>query len=153
MNNNLKLPVAVIQNGLVIDHIPQGKALSLISLLKLSHQALILATFLPSKKMGYKDLLKIPNIFLSKTLENSIALFAPKATINVIENSQITKKTAPLLPKKIEGFFTCLNSRCITHAEKHLSCFDILSSKKQIYLQCHYCGIKFLKNEVTSHKL
>lgn len=147
MTNQL-LQVAAIKNGCVIDHIPKGEVIGLVQTLKLTHFQLNIGTYLPSKRMIYKDLLKIHHAHLSENDINHIMIFAPDATINIIENYQIIKKIKTHLPKEIQSILSCPNSHCITHLEEIKTTFYVKQKKEDIYLQCRYCKKNFLKEEV-----
>ena len=69
---------------------------------------------LPSKALGAKDLIKIENKQLTQKQVNQLALLAPTATVNIIENFEVVQKYHPELPEKIEG-----NSNVNT-VKKHL---------------------------------
>ena len=89
-----ELSVSAIENGTVIDHIPAGQGMRIVRLLKLADhkKKVTLGLNLPSKSLGYKDLIKVEGREISVEEANQIALFAPKASINIIRNFQIQKK-------------------------------------------------------------
>lgn len=137
--------VAAIENGTVIDHIDVGYALQIVKLLKLAeHQSQVtLALNLPSKKNLIKDLIKVESRYLSTEETSQIAILAPSATINIIENYQVKEKYQVTLPDKIEGIIHCPNPHCITNHEKAKSVILVLQRKKRAILQCNYCRSKF----------
>ncbi|MHA1370187.1 MAG: aspartate carbamoyltransferase regulatory subunit, partial [Promethearchaeota archaeon] len=101
-----QLRVRKITQGTVIDHIPAGKALTVFKLLGISEscgEIISIAMNIPSSKIGKKDIIKIENIFLSEKDFNKIALIAPKATINKIQNTKIAKKEYVAVPDRLNG--------------------------------------------------
>ena len=144
------LSVAAIKNGTVIDHIPAGQALRIIRLLNLitSKHKITLGLNLPSKSMGHKDVLKIEARILSEAEASDVIVFAPKATINLIENFEVTKKISPRLPEAIKNVFICPNAICITHTEPVASFFYIDEQNKRIKLTCKYCEKRFDRDQV-----
>ncbi len=148
-----QLSVSAIENGSVIDHIPCGEALSLIQILKLSDKQLNIGTHLPSKRMGYKDLLKVHHLAFSEKDVAHIVLFAPQATINVIKDYEVVKKLNAHLPKQIQDVLVCPNSKCITRFENVTTLFHVKPHKDRVYLGCRHCQKDFLKEEVKKHSL
>jgi aspartate carbamoyltransferase regulatory subunit len=142
--------VSAIKNGTVIDHITAGQALRIINLLALEHSknTITIGMNLPSKRMGSKDLIKIENRVLTETEANEIVVFAPEATINLIQDFKVTKKVSTHLPKLMRRVFACPNKSCITQAEPIESCFYIKEHKKNILLTCHYCEKEFDRDQV-----
>jgi aspartate carbamoyltransferase regulatory subunit len=148
--SNETLPVSAIKNGTVIDHITQGQALRIIHLLSLeSHDNKVtIGLHLPSKRLGNKDLIKIENRILTEDEANEIVIFSPLATINVIQNYDVSKKYSTHLPKTMKKVFQCPNPTCITQAESVNSYFHISESGKQIKLTCHYCEKTFDRDQL-----
>lgn len=144
------LSVAAIKNGTVIDHIPAGQALRIVQLLNLSHSKhkITLGLNLPSKSMGHKDLLKIENRILTETEARDIMVFAPKATVNLIENFEVGKKISTNFPENITKIFSCPNPGCITHSEGVDSFFYIEEQGKRVKLTCKYCEQQFDRDQV-----
>jgi len=135
------LSVAAIKNGTVIDHIPAGSALKIILLLKVaeSHCKTILALHFSSSSMGFKDILKIEDRFLTEKEAHDIAIFAPNATINIIKNYKVAQKISAKLPSSVENILICPNPRCITHDAHVSTLFHVEESRQSVYLRCHYC--------------
>ncbi len=135
------LSVAAINNGTVIDHIPAGEGMRIVRLLKLAghRNQVTLGLNLPSKAMGYKDLIKVEGREITESEANQIAVFAPQATINIIRDLSLHKKFAVTLPEKLEGFLSCPNARCITNHEEMKNRFLVGRGK----LTCYYCEKSF----------
>lgn len=136
-----KISIAKIVQGTVIDHIEAGTAIRIYEMLNLHKhsETMTLGIRLPSHKMGEKDLIKVENRFFTPAELSSIALLAPRATISIIEKSQVSNKFSVPLPEEIQGLFTCPNANCISHKETPLNRFKILHRFKEIELECFYC--------------
>ncbi|MBQ1427235.1 MAG: aspartate carbamoyltransferase regulatory subunit, partial [Succinivibrionaceae bacterium] len=94
-----------------------------------------------------KDLIKIENKQLTQKQVNQLALLAPTATVNIIENFEVVQKYHPELPEKIEGVYKCPNNNCITNYEPAVvTSFFIVKGKNQnVKLKCKYCEKAFEK--------
>ncbi|STF43412.1 aspartate carbamoyltransferase regulatory subunit [Escherichia coli] len=97
MTHDNKLQVEAIKRGTVIDHIPAQIGFKLLSLFKLTEtdQRITIGLNLPSGEMGRKDLIKIENTFLSEDQVDQLALYAPQATVNRIDNYEVVGKSRP----------------------------------------------------------
>jgi aspartate carbamoyltransferase regulatory subunit len=93
-----------------------------------------------SSRIGTKDIVKIENRVIADEEVDKIALVAPGATINIIENSEIVKKTRVSLPDQITDVVVCPNTRCVTNKEREpiIPKFEVVS-KTPIVLKCLYC--------------
>ena len=80
--------VYAIEDGTVIDHIQAGRAMKIISILKLaSHKNTVTVGLnFGSDHLGRKDIIKVEDRELTPEEANRVAIFAPKATINIIRN-------------------------------------------------------------------
>jgi aspartate carbamoyltransferase regulatory subunit len=148
---NKTLSVSAIHNGTVIDHIPAGQALRIIQLLRLlekKHKVTV-GLNLPSKRMGLKDLIKIEDHKLTKDEANEITIFAPEATINIIQNFEVTGKLNTSLPSGINAVFVCPNPCCVSRSEPVESSFIINEHGKQVKLTCRYCEKTYDRNKVS----
>lgn len=147
---NKTLSVSAIENGTVIDHIISDQTLRIMHMLNLLDKKLkVTVGFnLPSKRMAFKDLIKIENHELTEKEASEIMVFAPEATINIIRQFEVTQKIMAPLPTHISGIFICPNSKCITHGEPLASHFFIEEQGKKIKLICAYCEKSFDRKEV-----
>ncbi|NOH80919.1 aspartate carbamoyltransferase regulatory subunit [Vibrio sp. RE86] len=151
MSKETQLQVEAIKNGTVIDHIPAQigiKVLKLFSMDK-SNQRVTVGLNLPSSALGHKDLLKIENVFVTEEQASKLALYAPHATVNQIENYEVVKKLPLELPEQVNNVFECPNTNCITHDEPVESSFSVLEKKEDIRLKCKYCEKVFSREIVT----
>ncbi|RKF13205.1 aspartate carbamoyltransferase regulatory subunit [Alginatibacterium sediminis] len=140
-----KLKVEAIENGTVIDHIPAGKGIRILKFFQLADddQRLTVGINLPTHDGGKKDLIKVENIAFTSEQANQLALFAPKATINVIDQYEVVNKFNVALPESIKGVLDCPNSNCITHSESVASKFALRQNINEVKLKCHYCEKSF----------
>ena len=79
--------VTAIRNGTVVDHIPSGRAMQVIRLLRIDTDRstpVSLVMNVPSDKIGRKDVLKIEDRELSHKELDRLALIAPSASIAII---------------------------------------------------------------------
>lgn len=151
MAKEKQLQVEAIKDGTVIDHIPATIGIKVLKLFAMdqSKQKVTIGLNLPSSALGHKDLLKIENIFITEEQANKLALYAPHATVNQIENYQVCKKLALSLPEVVTGVFECPNTNCITHNEPVDSSFKVFEKHDDIRLKCKYCEKVFSRDIVT----
>ncbi len=95
-----QLLVSKIENGIVIDHIPAGKAFQVLRLLKLDPSArAVIAQNVDSRSLGRKDLIKVEGTYLTSKEIDLIALVAPSATLNIVEDWGVKEKRRVQLPR------------------------------------------------------
>ena len=137
-----KLEVRAIENGTVIDHIPSDCLFKIIKILDLEHDThrITFGTNLESKRMGSKAIIKINDRFCKQDELNRIAIVAPMAKVNIIENFRVTEKRNVTIPETVRGFVRCVNPKCITNNEPVETSFTVIREGEQIALRCKYCG-------------
>ena len=140
-----QLLVSKIENGIVIDHIPAGKAFLVLKLLKVDPSArALIAQNVESRSQGAKDFIKIEGSYLTSREVDLIAFVAPQASINIIEDWTVKEKRRVLRPERIEGIFKCPNPLCPTNARytPPRTRFDVEGDGdvESIRLNCTYCG-------------
>ena len=140
--------VSAINSGVVIDHIPAGQALKIMCLLHAvnNKQRVTLGLNLTSQRLKLKDLIKIENRKLNQGEIDQVSVFAPSATINLIEDFVIHKKIECQLPETIRGILTCPNHHCISRIES-TSYFRLEDSAKEVNLYCFYCEKQFKRDQ------
>ena len=155
MTQEKKLLVSAIKNGTVVDHITAGKALSIIRLLNLlQHKKIVTVGLnLPSKSMGYKDLIKVEGAELTPEEANRSAIFSPESSVNIIRNYNVAKKFFVAIPEKISRLIICPNPKCITNHDRMESLFHVSKEGKEIKLQCHYCEKIFSNDEISQYSV
>jgi aspartate carbamoyltransferase regulatory subunit len=151
-----KMLVEAIQSGTVIDHIPAGKGLTIIGRLQLKNAEvrLTVGLNLPSYGGGLKDLIKIDEWRFSESDAAEMALFAPLATVNIIEDYSVVRKFPIGLPERFIGVFVCPNTNCITRNEPVDTRFKVFADEVPVKLKCHYCERAFADSlfiEQSSH--
>jgi aspartate carbamoyltransferase regulatory subunit len=120
--------VVKISAGTVIDHITAGHALQVLQILGITGKEdyiITLAMNISSSKTEQKDIVKLENRF---------------ATLNLIEDGKVTRKTRIQLPDMIDDVITCPNQRCVTNKEREpvTPKFQVVS-KDPVSLKCDYC--------------
>jgi len=143
--SNRQLLVSKIENGIVIDHIPAGKAFLVLKLLKLPNDAeTLIAQNVESRSLGKKDLLKVEGTYLTSSEIDIIAFVAPNSTLNVIQDWEVKEKRVIMLPEKIKGVFKCPNLLCPTNKEfaSPQTDFKVEAGNRieETKLHCNFCG-------------
>ncbi|RWR01471.1 aspartate carbamoyltransferase regulatory subunit [[Pantoea] beijingensis] len=153
MTQDNKLQVEAIKRGTVIDHIPAQVGFKLLTLFRLTEtdQRITIGLNLPSGELGRKDLIKIENTFLTEAQINQLAVYAPHATVNRIDEYEVVGKSAPALPDRIERVLTCPNSNCISRNEPVMSSFAVKKRHDEVQLQCKYCEKSFAHHVVLAN--
>lgn len=131
--------VYAIKNGTVIDHIPTPLALKVIEILGLGNEGILTIGigFDSERYPDGKDVVKIENKILSEDETDMIALIAPEATINIIENGTVAEKR-PISPPSIATVIKCPNPNCATNKldAKHIF---VLEEAETVTYRCRYC--------------
>ncbi|RLG50703.1 MAG: aspartate carbamoyltransferase regulatory subunit [Thermoproteota archaeon] len=140
-----ELRVRKIRDGTVIDHIPDGRALVVLSILGITgeeEEVVSIAMHVPSTKLGKKDIVKIENRFLKPEEVNKIALIAETATINIIREYRVVEKWKVKPPARFRNLIKCPNARCITNfgREPVEPAFEVIGLSP-VKVRCSYCGI------------
>lgn len=137
--------VRKIEEGTVIDHIPDWKAETAARVLRLDKLARMKANVsvailqnVQSKTLGRKDIIKIDRWHVDEGDADILALVFPGITVNYIDESNVTKY-APKVPEIIEGRIRCPEVLCITNAEREPAVPKFSTNKKERMLQCLYC--------------
>ncbi|MDO4489728.1 MAG: aspartate carbamoyltransferase regulatory subunit [Lachnospiraceae bacterium] len=133
------LNVGAMEEGVVLDHIKAGKAMTIYKDLKLDQMNCCVAiiTNAHSRKMGKKDILKVECKPEDIDLD-VLGFYDSNITVNIITNGTITKR--PLKqPKKIVNIIKCKNPRCITSIEQELDHVFVLTDEERKIYRCRYC--------------
>lgn len=131
-----------VQNGMVIDHITNGKAMQIYKMLSLSklNCPVVILENVPSKKMGKKDIIKIhDDIDINLDV---LGFISPNITVDIIKNGQIINKKHIELPEKLTDIIVCKNPRCITSTEQGIKHIFKLTDKDKGEYRCLYCETK-----------
>ncbi|MCI5866498.1 MAG: aspartate carbamoyltransferase regulatory subunit [Methanosphaera sp.] len=136
-----ELKVKSIRNGTVIDHIKKNRALNILSMLNLpdDETSIMVAINVESPDMERKDIIKIEGRELSQEEVDKLVLLAPKATVNIIRDYEIVKKSQLKLNDDIHDVVKCSNPNCITNSNEPIENIFHVESKEPILLKCRYC--------------
>ena len=137
------LNIGKIEEGFVLDHIKEGKSLSIYEHLQLDKFDCTVAIIknAKSKKMGKKDILKVECDIDLLDLD-VLAFIDHNITVNVIKGGEIVAKKELVLPKMIKNVIRCKNPRCITSVEREIVHeFKLTDREKKVY-RCIYCEAK-----------
>lgn len=128
-----------MNNGIVIDHITNKKAMKIYSMLNLDSLECPVAVLrnVPSKKMGIKDIIKIDSV-IDINLD-VLGFISPNITVDIIKNGEVVEKKHIDLPDRLEDILTCKNPRCITSTEQDIHhIFNLVDRENKVY-RCIYC--------------
>lgn len=131
-----------IKNGVVIDHIKAGKSMEIYHHLELDKLDCTVAIIknVHSKKMGYKDIIKIDSEM--EVDLDVLGYIDPDITVNIIKNEVLCEKKKLTLPNQIKDVIKCKNPRCITTTEQDLPhIFKLTDAATKTY-RCIYCETK-----------
>ncbi|MEM0156049.1 MAG: aspartate carbamoyltransferase regulatory subunit [Thermoplasmataceae archaeon] len=147
------LKVSKIKDGTVIDHVPAGKALRVVSILKIENNPDVSTTIamrVPSNKLGKKDVIKVENKFLSRDDLDRISLVAPAATISIVKNYEITDKFTVKLTGNVVGIVKCQNQICITNQKEPVNSEFSVVSENPLVLRCLYCERNMVEKDIIT---
>ena len=136
--------VTPIKNGTVIDHITPGMALHVLKIIGIPdtgvQSTVSVLMHVPSRKVKWKDIVKVEDRELDKSQVDKIALIAPNATINIIRNYNVVEKHHVEAPKEVIGLVRCENPNCITNKPREpvRSKFTVVEHEP-LQLKCVYC--------------
>jgi len=134
---NETIRIVKITDGTVIDHISAGHALEVLEI--------------SSSKVGRKDIVKLEKRILEQSELAKIALVAPDATINIIQDGEVVKKTRVELPDSITNVIVCPNKRCVTNKEREpIHAKYQVVSKRPTVLKCQYCWTLIEEAEIVA---
>jgi len=151
---NETIRIVKITDGTVIDHISAGHALEVLEILGISGKegsVVTLAMNISSSKVGRKDIVKLEKRVLEQSELAKIALVAPDATINIIQEGVVVKKTRVELPDSITNVIVCPNKRCVTNKEREpIHAKYQVVSKRPTVLKCQYCWTLIEEAEIVA---
>lgn len=135
-----ELAVAALQRGTVIDHIPSAALFKAVRLLGLESlgKSVTIGNNLASGKLGTKGIIKVADTVFPDEVINRIAIIAPSAVVNIIEDYEVVRKEPVRLPDEIVGLVGCSNPKCISRNEPMRSRFSVVS-RHPVTLRCRYC--------------
>ncbi len=128
-----------VHNGIVLDHIKAGTAMTIYNLLQLDKLNCCVAIIqnVDSKKYGKKDIIKI-DTELELDLD-MLGYIDSNITVNIVKNDERVKKLHLQLPETLTNVIQCKNPRCITSVEQEIKhMFKLVNVDKKAY-RCIYC--------------
>ncbi|MBI4964135.1 MAG: aspartate carbamoyltransferase regulatory subunit [Desulfomonile tiedjei] len=146
--NDRRITIAKINTGIVIDHIPAGKAylisqvLGLNALARETGDIIAIGINFESPSMGKKDIIKVENLSLSRDMLNVVSLIAPHATITRIADGKVIEKHKVEIPSVVGDIVICPDRFCVTNHEEVPGQFYIVDHEP-LTLRCHYCESEF----------
>ena len=149
-----ELRVTPIKNGTVIDHIPAGMALKVLKILGIGDSVsstVTVAMHVPSRVMGWKDIVKVEDRELGTREIDKIALIAPSASVIVIRNYNVAEKRRVTLPDRAVGILKCANPNCISNLREPVESEFLVRSKAPLRVVCKYCDREL--EDIVAHIL
>lgn len=128
-----------VHNGIVLDHIKAGTAMTIYNLLQLDKLNCCVAIIqnVKSQKYGKKDIIKI-DTELDLDLD-MLGYIDSNITVNIVRNDERVKKIKLSLPETLTNVIHCKNPRCITSVEQEIKhMFKLVNVDKKAY-RCIYC--------------
>ncbi len=137
-----------IENGIVLDHIKQGKGMLVYKHLNLHDldASVALLQNCKSNKMGRKDMVKI-GALIDIDLD-VLGYIDPSITVTFIENGEKIAKKHVDLPETLTNIIHCKNPRCITSIEQEIPHeFKLIDRSRRMY-HCVYCDTLVKAEEI-----
>ena len=152
-----RMLVSRIEEGTVIDHIPDWKADTVARVLRLDRLArmqadvsVVILENVTSKLLGRKDIIKIDQWHVDEKDADILCLVFPSITVNYIDEGKVSKYQ-PKVPDTIEGRIKCPELLCISNAEREPVVPRFATLKRDRLLQCHYCDALLPFDSVPEH--
>jgi aspartate carbamoyltransferase regulatory subunit len=140
-----RMLVSKIEEGTVVDHIPDWKADTVGRVLRLDKLAKMQADIsvailqnVVSKTLGRKDIIKLDRWHVDEKDADILSLVFPSITVNYINEGKVAKYE-PNVPDVIEGRLKCPEVLCISNTEREPVVPKFVTFKRDRLLQCHYC--------------
>ncbi len=140
-----RMLVSRIEEGTVIDHIPDWRANTVARVLRLDKLArmqadvsVVMLQNVASKHLGRKDIIKIDKWHVDEKDADILCLVFPDITVNYIDEGKVSKYQ-PRVPDTIEGRIRCPELNCISNTEREPVMTKFTTLKKERLLQCHFC--------------
>lgn len=135
-----ELAVAALKRGTVIDHIPSSALFKAVKLLGIENldKSVTIGFNLASARLGQKGIIKVADTVFPPEVINRIAVIAPSAVVNIIEDYEVVRKEPVVLPDEIVDLVRCSNPKCVCRNEPMASRFSVVS-RDPVVLRCRYC--------------
>lgn len=150
MSAKKELAVSALRSGTVIDHIPSAALFKAVRLLGLENcgKAVTIGCNLPSSRLGTKGIIKVADTTFPSEVFNRIAVIAPTAVINTINEYEVTDKRKVELPEELVDIVKCGNPKCITCNEPMPTRFTVVD-RDNMTLRCRYCEHEVSGKDIT----
>ncbi|MBI3859383.1 MAG: aspartate carbamoyltransferase regulatory subunit [Thaumarchaeota archaeon] len=137
--------VRKIEEGTVVDHIPDWKAQTVSKVLRLdklarmqSEISVAILQNVDSKTLARKDVIKIDRWHVDEKEADILSLIFPGITVNYINEWKVSKYSSKV-PDTIEGRIKCPEVNCISNSGREPVVSKFVTLKRDRLLQCHYC--------------
>jgi aspartate carbamoyltransferase regulatory subunit len=132
-----------IEEGIVIDHIPVGRGVLVLEVIRsypeLHDIVVTLGLNYTSTKLGRKDMVKLGTKSMPEKVLEHISLISPGISIKRIVDYEVDQRFVLRPPSVISRLARCRNPNCVTHHERHLTTrFRRLADDSTRY-RCEYC--------------
>ena len=150
MSDKKEMAVAALRRGTVIDHIPSRSLFKAVRLLGLEDfpSAVTVGNNLPSSRLGTKGIIKVADTVFAPEVLGRIAIIAPTAVVNVIDDYEVIDKKPVVLPDEIDDLVKCTNPKCVTNHEPMHTRFTVVS-REPVTLRCRYCEHEYSGDKIT----
>ena len=152
-----RMLVSRIEEGTVIDHIPDWRADTVSRVLRLDKLArmqadvsVVILQNVTSKHLGRKDIIKIDSWHVDERDADILCLVFPEITVNYIDEGKVSKYS-PKVPDTIEGRVRCPELNCISNTEREPVVSRFVTLKAERLLQCQYCDALLGFEKVPDH--
>jgi aspartate carbamoyltransferase regulatory subunit len=152
-----RMLVRKIEEGTVIDHIPDWRAQTVAKVLRLDKLARMQADVsvailqnVNSKSLGRKDIVKVDRWQVDEKDADILSLVFPGITINYVNDWKVSKYE-PKVPDVIEGRIKCPEVLCMSNAQREPVVSKFSAMKKERTLQCWYCDTLMGFGDVPDH--
>ncbi|MEW6709277.1 MAG: aspartate carbamoyltransferase regulatory subunit [Candidatus Riflebacteria bacterium] len=154
MNTENVLLIPKIEHGFVLDHIPAGAGLKVLSLIKkqkeLKDALISVGLNYTSRRLGRKDLLKIQHHELPQRFLQNLSMVVPGLTIKKVEKFVVVKKITLEPPELVDDLLNCPNPGCITNHEREIRTCFLLVKREPMKFRCNHCERWFRLNELEN---
>ena len=146
-----------IEEGTVIDHVPNWKSETVLRVLGVdrmgkmqSDVSVAILQNVVSRRLGRKDIVKVDRWHVDERDADILCLVFPSVTVNYIKAGRVSKYQ-PSVPDVIEGRIRCPELGCISNAAREPIVSKFATLKRDRLLQCRYCDSLLGFDAVPEH--
>ena len=82
-----------LRDGTVVDHLPVGSSTKALAMLGLPREGPVTVGMnVPSKRMGFKDIIRVEGLELRKSEADRLALLGPSVTVSIVKKGAVARK-------------------------------------------------------------